>query len=1067
MAVSTKPNFFLRRPVLSSVISIVITLVGALAMKALPIAQYPDLVPPTVNVSAAYPGASAETIASTVLAPLEVSINGVENMLYMTSTAGSGSGSGSINVYFALGSNPDMALVNVNNKVNLAQTTLPEDVRRQGVSVVKRSPAMLQAFAFFSPDGRYDQIYIHNWMQINVVDELKRVEGVGDCSVFGSMDYAMRVWLQPDKLAKYGVSVNQVKAAIQEQNSQYAPGRLGDMPTSADTQLAWQIDTQGRLVTPEEFGEIIIRSGPDSAMLRLRDVAHIEMGGKDYSVSSTYNGMVARMGAVYLLPGANAIATGDRVKAKLAEIGQRLPDGMEYKIVVDTNDFVLESIHEVLSTLVEAMILVIIVVYVFLQNWRATLIPCIAVPVSIIGTFAGLYAFGYTINTLTLFAMVLAIGIVVDDAIVVLENVERIMSTEHLPPKEATAKAMNEVTAPVVAIVLVLCAVFIPVSFMGGLAGQMYKQFAITISVSVVLSGVVALTLTPALCALLLKPHDHDYKPLRGFVWFNYAFGRVTRRYVNIVRFIKKSTVRALVLCAIMVAFTAWLFRVVPGGLVPNEDQGYMLGMYILDDGASQPRTAKVGEVITGFLTKQPAVEAITTINGLDITSISVKSNYGTFFAKLKPWEERTAPGMSADDVTNKVMAVTMMQPEAVVLGFTPPPISGMSTTGGFEGYVQMRGTGSLKDMEAMANKLVAEASAKKPDGTPKYPAIGMVRNLFSTGSPQLYANLDRDRCKDMGISIADVFTAMGGTFGGAYVNDFNYLGRTFQVRLQSEHNYRDLPEDLNDVYVPNNKGEMVPLTAVMTLERRTAPQVVERYNVFPAAHVMGSPAPGYSSGQAIAAMEEAAAAVLDTDYQLGWVGSALQEKLASADTTTIFVLALVMVFLILAAQYESWSLPLAVLTAVPFGVFGALLATWARGLSNDVYFQVALVTLIGLAAKNAILIVEFAVEAWRAGRSLDAAALHASKLRFRPIIMTSLAFILGCVPLAISSGAGANSRHSIGTAVIGGMLVATCIATLFIPFFFKLIMQISLKIQGKTDPHEGRNSVGDEQEEI
>ena len=583
MAVSTKPNFFLRRPVLSAVISIVITLVGALAMKALPIAQYPDLVPPTVNVSASYPGASAETIASTVLAPLEVSINGVENMLYMTSTAASGSGSGSINVYFSLGSNPDMALVNVNNKVNLAQTTLPEEVRRQGVSVVKRSPAMLQAFAFFSPDGRYDQIYIHNWMQINVVDELKRVEGVGDCSVFGSMDYAMRVWLQPDKLAKYGVSINEVKAAIQEQNSQYAPGRLGDMPTSEDTQLGWQIDTQGRLVTPEEFGQIVIRTGSDSAMLRLKDVARIEMGGKDYSVSSTYNGMVARMGAVYLLPGANAIATGERVKARLAEIARTMPDGMEYKIVVDTNDFVLESIKEVLSTLVEAMILVVIVVYVFLQNWRATLIPCIAVPVSIIGTFAGLYAFGYTINTLTLFAMVLAIGIVVDDAIVVLENVERIMSTEHLPPKEATAKAMNEVTAPVIAIVLVLCAVFIPVSFMGGLAGQMYKQFAITISVSVVLSGIVALTLTPALCALLLKPHGHDYKPFRAFIWFNYAFGRVTRRYVNIVRFIKSSTLRALLLCAVMVAFTAWLFRVVPGGLVPNEDQGYMLGMYILD----------------------------------------------------------------------------------------------------------------------------------------------------------------------------------------------------------------------------------------------------------------------------------------------------------------------------------------------------------------------------------------------------------------------------------------------------------------------------------------------------
>lgn len=1068
MAVSTKPNFFLRRPVLSAVISIVISLVGALAMNALPIAQYPELAPPTVNVSVTYPGASAETIASTVLAPLEVSINGVENMLYMTSSASSGSGSGSISVYFSLDTNPDMALVNVNNRVSLSQTTLPEDVRRQGVSVVKRSPAMLQVFSFFSPDGRYDGVYIHNWMTINIVDELKRIPGVGDCMVFGSMDYAMRVWLQPDKLAKYGLSVAEVRAAIQEQNSQYAPGRLGDMPSLPSTRLTWQIDTQGRLVTPEEFGEIIIRNGADSAMLRLKDVARIELGGLDYNVSSRFSGMQARMGAVYLLPGANAIATGDMVLAKLEEIAQRLPDGLEYRLIVDNNEFVMESIKEVVTTLLEAMILVFIVVYVFLQNWRATLIPCIAVPVSILGTFAGLYAFGYTINTLTLFAMVLAIGIVVDDAIVVLENVERIMASEHLPPREATAKAMNEVTAPVIAIVLVLCSVFIPVSFMGGLAGQMYKQFAITISVSVVLSGIVALTLTPALCALLLRPHHgHGHTLPRPFVWFNYTFSRITRRYVNTVRFLKASHLRTLSLCGLMIAAVFWLMRTVPGGLVPDEDQGYFLGIAILDDGASQTRTEAVNRVLNDFMLKNPAVEASATLAGLDLTSMSVKSNYATFFATLKPWDQRKGPGMSAGEAVQSMGAVNVMQPEAFILSFTPPPISGMSNTGGFDAYIQMRGEGSLQDLEQMANRFVAEATAKNADGSPRYPAIGVVRNLFTTGSPQLYANLDRERCKDMGISISDAYAAMGATFGSTYVNDFNLMGRTFKVLLRSEAQYRDLPENLGDVHVPNKKGEMVPLSAVMTLERRTAPQVVERYNTFPAAHIMGSPSPGYSSGQALAEMEKAAAAALTADYALGWVGSALQEKLASADTTLIFALALLMVFLILAAQYESWSLPLAVLTAVPFGVFGALLATWVRDFSNDVYFQVALITLVGLSAKNAILIVEFAVEAWRGGRSLDAAALHASKLRFRPIIMTSLAFILGCVPLAVSSGAGANSRQAIGTAVVGGMLAATCIATLFVPYFFKAIMQLSLKLQGKTDPNAHKSPLDAEQEEI
>ena len=880
MAASAKPNIFLRRPVLSSVISILITLVGTLALKALPIAQYPDLVPPTVNVQCSYPGASAETIASTVLAPLEININGVEGMLYMSSTAASGSGSGTINVYFSLDTNPDMALVNVNNKVNLAQTLLPETVRRQGVSVVKRSPSMLQVFSFLSPDGRYNETFIHNWMNINVIDELKRLPGVGDCSIFGSQDYSMRIWLYPDKMAKYGVTANDISAAISEQSSQFAPGRLGDNPLLEGTNLSWQIDTQGRLVSPEEFGNIIIRTGEDSAMLRLKDVARIELGGKDYSVTSTYVGATARMGAVYLLPGANAIETGDRVSQRLKEICANLPDGLEFKLVVDTNDFVMESIREVIHTLLEAMVLVFIVVFVFLQNWRATLIPCIAVPVSIIGTFAGMYALGYSINTLTLFGLVLAIGIVVDDAIVVLENVERIMTSEHLPPKEATAKAMNEVTAPVIAIVLVLCAVFVPVSFMGGLAGQMYKQFAITISVSVVLSGIVALTLTPSLCMLLLKPHEHDYAPARPFIAFNYFFARVTNSYLRAVRFIKASALRAMFLFGCMIFAVVWLNQHIPTGLVPDEDQGYTIGMAI----ESLNRTMAVAKLVSDFADNLPGVQATACVNGIDITTISVKSNYMTFFTTLAPWEERTGEGMSDKDITQKTMALNLMQTEAAVLNFSPPPIQGMSTTGGFEGYIQMRGGGTLYDLEEMANKFVAEATSKNPDGSPKYPAIGMVRSLFSTSAPQLYANLDRERCKDMGISISDVYTAMSATFGQTYVNDFNLLGRTFQVRLQADASYRMLADSLHDIYVRTKNGDMVPLTAVMSLERRTAPQVVERYNAFPAAHIMGSPQIGYASGEALAEIEKAASIALTSDYSLGWVGSTpRQTRLSSS----------------------------------------------------------------------------------------------------------------------------------------------------------------------------------------
>ncbi len=1039
-------NFFLRRPILSTVISIIITLVGALAIKALPIAQYPDLVPPQIKVTVSYPGASAETIASTVVAPLEKAINGVEDMLYMTSASSSGSGNATINVFFKLGTDPDIALVNVNNRVNLAQTQLPSDVRQQGVSVSKSSPAMLLIIALTSPNGLYDAIYLNNYLQNNIVDEVKRLPGVGDCSIFGVMDYSMRIWIDPDKLSKYSLQPSDVANAIRDQNSQFAPGRIGAAPANKEIELTWQIDTKGRLVTPEEFGNIVVRAQPDGSFLYVKDVARIELGGKDYSVVTELNDQTARMAGVYLLPGANAIETGRIVEEKVAELSKFFPDGVHYDIPFNTNVFVEASIEEVFVTLGEAMVLVFIVVYMFLQSWRATLIPCLAVPVSIIGTFAGMYALGYTINTLTLFGMVLAIGIVVDDAIVVLENVERIIRTEHKSAKEATNKAMKEVTGPVIAIVLVLCAVFVPVSFMGGLAGEMYKQFAITISVSVILSGIVALTLTPALCGLMLKPHAPGHKDPFVFRWFNNWFARVTHRYVRIVRMVKNSFFISMVLFIAMIVGVGYLFKIVPTGLVPNEDQGYFMGVSMSVDGSALSSTEKTLDVIEKQMLANPAVDNIVSIAGLDFSSFSGKSNYSTFFVVLKDWKERQSPKASPFALTQQAFIIGMGIPRSLVVAFEPPPISGMSNTGGFDAFIQSRGGGSLDDLDKWTKKLVA-ALEKRPE-------FARIQNYFSASAPQYYANLDRERALAQGVSISSIFSVMQGTFGTTYINDFNYIGRTFQVLMQADQGYRMLPETLADMTVRNDKGEMIPLNTLITLERRVAPEVVERYNAFPAAHLNGTPVPGVASGTMLAIVEEEAAKILPSDYALGWAGTSLQEKLASADTTTIFILALVMVFLILAAQYESWTLPVAVLTAVPFGVFGAIVATWMRDLTNDVYFQVALITLVGLAAKNAILIVEFAVEAWRGGRSLDVAAMHASRLRFRPIIMTSLAFIMGCVPLAISTGAGANSRHAIGTAVIGGMVAATCIATLFVPFFFKKIMQFSLWVQGKKDPH-------------
>ena len=1039
-----KEGFFLRRPIFSTVISLIITLVGAIAISVLPVEQYPDLTPPQVEVNATYTGASANVIAETVASLLESQINGVDNMIYMNSVS-SGTGSMSLTVSFNVGTDPDQATIDVNNRVQLALAQLPQEVQRMGVSVLKKSSSMLQIIFLTSPDQRYNTIYLSNYALLNIVDELKRLPGVGDAKNFAAQDYSMRVWLKPDVMSQLGVTPEDIATALRDQNAQFAAGRMGAEPMSPGVGVTWQITTQGRLTTPDQFGDVILRTQPDGSILRLKDVATIELGAQSYDFVGKYNGLDAVPIGIYLSPGANALATAEVVKAKMEELSKEFPVGVAYSIPYDTTTFVKISIEEVVKTLFEAMVLVFLVVYLFLQNWRATLIPCLAVPVSIVGTFAGMYALGFSINTLTMFGLVLAIGIVVDDAIVVLENVERHIS-DGLPPRKATAKAMQEVTGPVIAIVLVLCAVFIPVAFTGGMAGRMYQQFAITIAVSVVISGTVALTFTPALCALLLKP-GHG-APNAFFRKFNEWFERLTGNYVNIVKMLLRRSLLALVLFVLVIVGIGGVFERVPGGLVPDEDQGYLIALMTMPDGAAISRTSVVADRLNKEIMANPLVADVMSFSGMDAVSNAAKTNVATFFFTLKPWDERKAAGDSSFDLARKLYGMGFGLAQGSFLAFNPPPISGMSNTGGFEMWLQDRnGKGSV-ELENVARKLMAEAN--------KRPELQGVSTSFTVNAPQLFVELDREKARTLGVNVSDVFSTMQATFGSTYINDFNLYGRTFRVYTQSERDYRARPEDLAEVYVRNNSGNMVPLTALLNVKPTAGPQTVERFNNFQAAKFMGNPATGYSSGQAMTAMEEVAKDVLPEGYTIAWSGSSYQEKLVSSGGYLVFVLALVMVFLILAAQYESWSLPLTVLTAVPFGVLGAITAIWLRGISNDVYFQVALVTLIGLSAKNAILIVEFAVEQYRnEGKDIIHAAEEAARLRFRPIIMTSLAFILGCVPLAVSTGAGAASRHAIGTSVIGGMLVATLVAPLFIPFFFRWIMGASERLMGKKKKEE------------
>ena len=1021
-------RFFITRPIFALVISAFIVLGGLGGIRALPIAAYPNIVPPQVAVAAVYPGATAETISETVAAPIEEQINGVEGMLYMQSVA-AGDGTLSVNITFEVGTDPDMAAVNVNNRVQAAVPRLPEEVRRQGVTVRKTSPNFLQIISLSSPDGTQDALSISNYALLNVLDEIRRIKGVGDVQMFGQ-NYSIRIWLQPDKLAQLGLTPTDVVNAVREQNSQFAAGRIGVEPMDQHVDFTYAVTAQGRLATPEEFGEIIVHSTDAGSIVRLKDVARIELGANSYNVEASAGGKTAVFLATFLAPGANAIQTGDAIRARLAELKPGFPPGIDYDIPYDTVRFVKISIKEVIKTLFEAMALVFIVVLVFLRNLRATLIPMLAVPVSLIGTFGAMYLFGFSINMLTLFGMVLSIGIVVDDAIVVLENVERIMTKENLPPQQATEKAMTEVTRPVIAIVLVLCAVFLPVAFLGGLVGEMYRQFAVTISVSVAISGFVALTLTPALCAMLLRHEDHVGHGIldRFHDWFD----RMTHRYTEGVRFVMKRAALAAAVFGVMIVAIFGLVHMVPKSLAPTEDQGYVFMITVLQDAASMERTRKAVNTVAEQLRENPAVQQTAAVAGIDPLTFASRTNAGAMWLPLIPWDERKDPSMSPEAVVGAVYAASAKVKDALFFAFPPPPIEGLGQTGGFEAYIQSKGRGDAKDLERVTQEFVAAASQRKE-------LMGVI-TTYSASVPQIRVDLNRDKAKMLGVRVSDVFDTLQSTFGALYVNDFNRSGRVFQVQLQSEPRFRAYPEDIRNVYVRSQSGQLVPLTALATLREVSGPEVVERFNVFPAAKVMGSAKPGYSSGDAIRVIEEVAKEKLPAGYALSLTGAAYQEKVSGGTSQSIFILGVIMVFLILAALYERWTLPLVVILAVPFAAFGAFAAVFARQLQNDIYFQIGLLTLVGLAAKNAILIVEFAVIKHAEGMSVFDAAIEGARLRFRPIIMTSMALIFGVLPLAISTGAGAASRHSLGTSVIGGMIAATFIATFFVPLFYRLI---------------------------
>ena len=1015
-------KFFITRPIFASVLSIIIVLAGFASAIQLPIAQYPQIAPPTVLVTATFPGASAETMAKTVAAPIEEELSGIENLLYFSSSADS-SGTLTITATFEVGTNIDQATFNVSNRVNIALPRLPDEVRRTGLVVQKRSNDILIVVMLISDKAKHDTLYLSNYATLNVVDELKRIKGVGDATIFGGQDYSMRIWLRPDRMAQLGVTTSDIATAIRAQNAQYASGKIGQEPAPADQQLAYTVVAKGRLLEPEQFGNIVIRANGSRGALYLKDVARIELGAQSYNVRTTLNGQPGTGIPIFLQNGANALDTANAIKDKMDELKQRFPEGMDYVVPYDTSLFVKASIWEVLKTLGEAMVLIVLVVYLFLQSWRATLIPIIAVPISLIGTFAGLWVFGFSINTLTLFAMVLSIGTVVDDAIIVLENIERLMEEEKLSPTKAAIKAMEQVSGAVVAIVLVLCAVFIPVAFLGGIAGELYRQFAVTVAVAVVISGVVALTLTPALCAILLKKTHGESAFFRSF---NRGFSKFTEFYTRTVDLTIRHNITGIFVFIGFIGVAIYLIKVVPGSFVPPEDQGYVVAATILPDGATLARTTKTAEAVRAAIAEDPAVSHQFVVNGFDLIGGGNKTSSATMFVAFKDWSERSA---SAEDIVEKLTGIGMMQPDGLAVAFNPPAIRGLGNSGGFEVYVQSRGDSSPLRLSSAVNSFIEELK--------KEPRLTGINTFFRPAVPQFFVEVDEAKAISQGVLVADIYATLQSTMGSLYVNDFNRSGRTYRVQMQAEPQYRMKPEDIGRVYVRSQSGEMVPLSALSKISDVVGVEQLERYNGILSAKILGSGKNGVSSGDAIKLVEEIAARNLPDNYQISWTGQAYQEKRTGSAAIFAFSFAIIMVFLILAAQFETWVLPLAVIMAVPFALTGALLAVFLRGMPNDIYFQVGLIALIGLAAKNAILIVEFASQKMKEGMPVAQAAIEAARLRFRPIVMTSMTFVLGISPLVIATGAGSAARRSMGTGVFGGMIVATFIATVFIPLFF------------------------------
>lgn len=1023
-------QFCIRRPIFASVMSILIVIAGLLAGRVLPMGQYPDITPPVVFISTSYEGADAQTLAKTVAAPIEDQLSGVEGLLYYETSIRS-NGNVRITCTFEVGTNPNDAMLEINNRVRSAERRLPESVRQNGVNVRKRSEETLMIVPFYSPNGTLKPIQLADYVNLNVVDAIKRVPGVGDADVFGNAQSAMRIWLNPKKMAQLGITAIDVRKAIEEQNNQYAAGKVGTSPTTDDQQLVYTIRTKGQLLTPEEFGNITVRSRGADGIVRIHDIARVEVGNRSYEAYNQLNDVPSVTFAVYLQTGANAMQTAVDVKKRLQELSKNFPDDIAYVITDDNSRFVEAALNEVVQTLLEAGLLVLLVVYLFLQNWRATLIPMLAVPVSLIGTLAGLWALNFSLNTLTLFAMTLAIGIVVDDAIVVLENVERIMETEKLNAFQASQKAMKEVAGALVAIVLVLSTVFTPVAFLGGIAGELYRQFAVTIGVSVVLSGFVALTLTPALCAILLR---NKSKPFKIFRLFNDGFERFKLNYIKGVSFnLRHRWFTAAILVAVTVG--CWEFlQIVPTSFVPREDQGILRVAIQLPEGATLNRTGVVVTDLSREIRKIPEVENVTALVANDTIANDTKSNAASLIVQLKPWDQRTR---SAETIRRQLQTLVNARTDAVGQAVNPAPIRGLGRAGGLDFYIQSRESDNPLELQQVAEDFRQRLVAK--------PEISSARSMIQADAPQLYLTVDEAKALAMDVAISDVYDTLGYFMGGKYVNDFTRIGKIFRVIIQADAPYRMTPDSLGELYVCSDTGKMVPLSTLAHVERTSGPESLKRENGFLAASMNVNAAQGYSTGDVIRTVDTESQ-YLPSGYYVDWTGQAFHEKRIGSSSAAAFAFGLIIVFLILAAQFERWSLPIAVVMAVPYSVLGALVATYFRGFSNDIYFQIGLLVLIGLTAKNAILIVEFAAQKMEEGLEARQAALEAAKLRLRPIVMTSMAFILGVIPLATATGAGAAARQSMGTGVLGGMLAATFITTFFIPVFFTWFVSKKIK---------------------